>query len=837
MQPISYGSKIMQPISSPNLLIKIFANIAIKGATPNHNYLWIRNDWIIEKGMYRKQEISTEVNFILITQKALKIGQTAIAEGYQIEEVHSLISSLQTIWKNRYKGMSGALLRFQENRSALKPKKFFNGAVLKLNEAIEQLNSSEEAIQSRVIEGIKRRLSSFSRVALPPTATVAEAREVLRVATILESERKKSTHKVGFFLWVVSQATQSARIRSWFTDYLVEITLEKFESDKLTIEELMDGECIPETEQDYRIIIQAISHNKKLVLLEALLIESILRLKPEDLVGRQNLNFDAIFTLITEPFRHNLTSTQQKKCRQLFRKAIQIGYRDWEKVRNPGKIFYDLYQSCSVEKLADLRSELKTLPETDERFQTIQEQVRKGTKQYDLILQRIEICLLNKEISEGAGDLGFANECYEVQPITSESAFPEEFCTLLSTPTHGRAKQFLRPMIAICMAHAVFEWMEPEIHKNLLKFLKNKIFKDGLKAHKTVLSLCLISVFIKKETKLAGTALYNTIFKKIFSDPDSSVIYKNLYRITLLAQLGQWSVLRKWTESTDLHLEDLLKRVYRKFFEKELSSSQISLIQENYPALFEVLGIYRSLMEIGYFHSSTVSKKSEIYAARQLLIEFISVLLTEGDYAKWRHERLDLHMSELKKILSKKGWTALTTTSAQQYKDTHYFFGVLAGEKNSEGELFFRLGQEMGSCVDYHSDIQTSKALLGYTHGKCLIAGVWNSKQNTWIARSVLRVLFDAKQRPVLLKERLYGAKNYEKIVLAASIDKAKEMGIPLYTVNQDPKKPAEHAILHSLSGKRFEYVDSLPRGAALNHGGKYSLAPEHGFEILFQPE
>lgn len=827
----------MQPISSTQLLIEIFANIAIKGATPNHTYLWIRNDWIMDKGMYRKQEISTEVNFILIAQKALKIGEAAIADGCQIEEIHSIISSLQTIWKNRYKGISGALLRFKEKRSDLPPETFFNKAALKLNEAVAQLNSSDEAIQSRVIEGIKKRLRSFSGVSLPRTATVAEAREVLRVATILESARKKFTHKVGFFLWVVGQETQSTRIRSWFTDYLVEMTWEKMISGKLTIEELMEGECIPETEQDYRMIIQAVSHNKKLFLLANLLVESILRLKPEDLVEGQKLNFDTIFTWITEPFWDNLTPIQQKKCRQLFRKAIQIGYKDWEKVRNPGKIFYDLYQSCVVEKLPDLRLDLETLPETDERLQTIREQVQKGTKQYDLILQRIEICLLNKEISEGAGDLGFSNEYYEVHSITSESAFPEEFCTLLSTPTHGRAKQFLRPMIAICMAHALFEWMEPEVHQNLLKFLKNKIFKDGLKAHKTVLSLCSISHLIKKETKFAGIALYNTILKKIFSNTDFLAIYKSLYKVTLLAQLGQWPVLRQWAESTASDLDNLLKAVYLKFFENELSSSQISLLQKNYPALFEALGVYRSQMEISHLHSTSFSKKSEIYAVRQILIEFISALLTEGGYAKWRNERLDLHMSELKKALSKQGWTALTTTSAQRYRDTPYFFGVVAGEKNSEAELFFRLGEELKSCVDYHHDIQTSKALLGYTHGKCLIAGVWNAKQNTWIARSVLRVLFDAKQRPILLKEHLYGAKNYEKIVLTASIDKAKEMGIPLYTINQDPKKPAERAILHSLSGKRFEYVDSLPRGAALNDGGKYSLAPEHGFEILFQPE
>jgi hypothetical protein len=83
-----------------------------------------------------------------------------------------------------------------------------------------------------------------------------------------------------------------------------------------------------------------------------------------------------------------------------------------------------------------------------------------------------------------------------------------------------------------------------------------------------------------------------------------------------------------------------------------------------------------------------------------------------------------------------------------------------------------------GSCQRVDGDPELNKCLMGYVlDGKVRLLAVKNSHGNI-LARSILKVLFDENQQPILLFEDVYGDERYEIALKDFALKKAKATGL-----------------------------------------------------------
>lgn len=406
----------------------------------------------------------------------------------------------------------------------------------------------------------------------------------------------------------------------------------------------------------------------------------------------------------------------------------------------------------------------------------------------------------------------------------------------------------------------VFSNMVDSAQAALVHFLTHKFFKDGIKVRKFLLAIKTI------ENTCQQRKWYFNLLEKIFKKETPRIVYKNLLDVEMLANANQFELLTSWSEnssSADLNKE--IDAAIRHAFEDRLSEEQFNYLRKHYPNLIVPLFVYVS--RLNQYYTSELEpykdlqskleaserepglEESDSYEDYQCLLEerysmeetffsFVRSLLKKGGFQAWRFSEEDPHLKKLKSLLTEAGWKGLTTSSKKPLNGS-YQMGVLTGSDDSEAELFFRVGEKVGSCQDYrYRHFELSIALLGYTHGKCMVAGVWSRTENYWISRAIMRALIDDKGQPILLLEKRYGSQDYHPSVVEAAKAKAAEMGIPLYTTakNYEASLPPVQTILSSLSGRAFEYVDSIVNDE-VQENGKYQITNmENPFKVLYQP-
>jgi hypothetical protein len=120
----------------------------------------------------------------------------------------------------------------------------------------------------------------------------------------------------------------------------------------------------------------------------------------------------------------------------------------------------------------------------------------------------------------------------------------------------------------------------------------------------------------------------------------------------------------------------------------------------------------------------------------------------------------------------------------------------------------------LGSCQRVDGSPGLNKCLLAYLlDGKNRLIAIKDESGGKIIARSILRLLWDpAKETPVLMLERIYGADNrlIEKAICSFASTLAKSMQLPIGTYGRSSKESKQMGDIESLSSSApFEYVDS----------------------------
>lgn len=131
---------------------------------------------------------------------------------------------------------------------------------------------------------------------------------------------------------------------------------------------------------------------------------------------------------------------------------------------------------------------------------------------------------------------------------------------------------------------------------------------------------------------------------------------------------------------------------------------------------------------------------------------------------------------------------------------------------------FLLMGTEvLNSCQKVHGSASLNVGLLGFAlDGKHRLALVCDPSGKI-LARSVLRLLLDAKGNPVLFQERVYVADPspaYPNLLRKLAIKKAAMLGVPLLVSPSDFEKEQAEPYAHFIEAKDkpvpFEYVDAL---------------------------
>ena len=131
---------------------------------------------------------------------------------------------------------------------------------------------------------------------------------------------------------------------------------------------------------------------------------------------------------------------------------------------------------------------------------------------------------------------------------------------------------------------------------------------------------------------------------------------------------------------------------------------------------------------------------------------------------------------------------------------------------------FLLMGTEvLNSCQNVKGSASFNVGLLGYAmDGKHRLALVCDPEGKI-LARSVLRLLVDAEDKPVLFQERMYVADAnpaYPQLLRKMALKKAELLGIPLVVSPEDFEKEQAKPYPLSIKAKAkpvpFEYVDAL---------------------------
>ncbi|MCX6990355.1 MAG: hypothetical protein NTX49_04745, partial [Chlamydiae bacterium] len=144
-------------------------------------------------------------------------------------------------------------------------------------------------------------------------------------------------------------------------------------------------------------------------------------------------------------------------------------------------------------------------------------------------------------------------------------------------------------------------------------------------------------------------------------------------------------------------------------------------------------------------------------------------------------------------------------------------------------DLFLSGSEVLGSCQSIDGDLDKNKCLLAYClDGKIQMAAVRDKQTGKIVSRALLKLLLreeGGKLIPSLFLERIYPSpcpKDQEDALNELAIQRARDLGIELYTHNPDLPKAGELASLQSLSSPcPFEYEDG---GVGVSANGVYTI-------------
>ena len=167
--------------------------------------------------------------------------------------------------------------------------------------------------------------------------------------------------------------------------------------------------------------------------------------------------------------------------------------------------------------------------------------------------------------------------------------------------------------------------------------------------------------------------------------------------------------------------------------------------------------------------------------------------------------------------------TTLTKNSKQE--------NVLVVDTDDWQDLFLSGTEVLGSCQRIDGDPALNVCLMAYVlDGKNRMLAVKDPKTNKILARSIFRLLLDTKNnQPVLFQDRTYPypcSEQYEALLNNLAEERAKKLGLKLFTINQRSNCSAETHVLTSLgSCSPYEYSDAsggkMPNGKFTINGAK----------------
>lgn len=220
--------------------------------------------------------------------------------------------------------------------------------------------------------------------------------------------------------------------------------------------------------------------------------------------------------------------------------------------------------------------------------------------------------------------------------------------------------------------------------------------------------------------------------------------------------------------------------------------------------------------------SQNNQNKPDIQQQKQLEIERLTIqscivnILNDEKHLEEKLNRLnELLSKQPANVFKQDVTTALTELQTKDIRKLSNYQVVTSNHPND----FLLMGTEvLYSCQRIDEDPNLNKCVLNYAEdGKHDLSLVIDKDTKKILARSVLRLLIDAKGQPVLFQEHAYTANEdpkYLGLLRAIATKKAQALGIPLLTSVSEPdaKKYNKYPeVLHSKgSPVPFEYVDAL---------------------------
>jgi hypothetical protein len=135
------------------------------------------------------------------------------------------------------------------------------------------------------------------------------------------------------------------------------------------------------------------------------------------------------------------------------------------------------------------------------------------------------------------------------------------------------------------------------------------------------------------------------------------------------------------------------------------------------------------------------------------------------------------------------------------------------GDSESWEDLFLCGSEVLGSCQHIERNPSLNKCLLGYVlDGKIRILAIKDSEGKI-VARSILKIMLNERNQPVLFLEKVYPDDRYKKDLVRVAMEKAKKMGVPLYGNKGS-------TLLHSEGcAAPYEYEDGLVAAHGVTDG------------------
>jgi len=147
-------------------------------------------------------------------------------------------------------------------------------------------------------------------------------------------------------------------------------------------------------------------------------------------------------------------------------------------------------------------------------------------------------------------------------------------------------------------------------------------------------------------------------------------------------------------------------------------------------------------------------------------------------------------------------------------------------------DLFLCGTEVLGSCQSIDGNLGLNKCLLSYClDGKIQMVAVKEKETGKISSRALLKLLLrneGGKWAPALFLERIYPdpcPKDQEDSINKLAIDRARELGVELYTINQDFAIEGTPAVLQSIGCPcPFEYEDGHGGNGGISNNGLYQI-------------